>query len=1508
MKIQYRILAAFALHLLFRALGFGTSYYVSSSLGNDANDGKSAATAWATFGTHINSGSFAPGDIIYLARGDSWNEQLIPPSSGVAGSPIQFDAYGSGAAPVITAAAPIAFVSASWTYVSGSTWKASIATPISSPSVNVVRFGNVYGMKRTTGGSCTSVIANKYDWCIAWPYLYLFSPAGVNPTSTYATDGSVVPIVATPSGLQMISVNGKSWLTFQHIKVQSFDYVGVGVTGASDNLVFANMESDGAVPYGTTPHGFYVNATNPSSIAFLNDDAHLNYDGFRFDGTATGIAVTNCRGYANRDAGLKDNTGAGTYTYSHFFGNNIAQLMPNDVVGGIDGGGNISSSRAPSVVNFKTYPARFSFTVDDVGSAAGTEAYINSFVPLFTARGVKFNAAVVPSYPVDWQSVNAWFGLGHEIDSHSWSHQYYTTNPNPQNAPPYPNAPSLDIRYTGTGTAATLTIVGNLLTTSVTGASGDNLSIDLTNAAYDTMAELEAYLAGLPHYSVSYDSSGPVVRPNTHTTNLMNVTGVDIKTSAAVLVYDQTKLVPDEMTSSKNAIQSNVAGWNTFFYVYPDGIEDPSTEVDAVAAGYTAARGSLAMKGQDNATASANSVYANGVNLQNITSLGAIHIHGMSQPDVNALMANLVFRASAWGVPYGLFVHFNSRNDGTPDISNDELGYLLDAVTAAGGVWMTNSALASAVSSGANFAGTTRWVQNPPGAAVNFAVATAGSPTVGRGVVTGYPVDLVGVNRPALGAWDIGASAYVSARWGMPEYAVNVDLSGDGAGTVTSVPAGISCGSACGANFRSGTSLTLSAASSDDFGGWGGTCGCSGTGTCSFTVSSACTVTSEFDAASELLSVFAGNNQSGTVGTQLKNTLAAQATRDGNPVAGMTISFSDAGAGGSFSAASGTSNSNGVASTSYTLPSTAKTVTITATSAGYSSTTFSETATANSQVLSVNGGNGQSGNVGTTLPASLSVLATVNNTPTAGVSVAFSDGGAGGTFGTPSATTNASGIASSTYTLPGSAKNVTITASASGYSSATFAETATSAAGGIPASLFAAGWNSISGNPPPPTWCPTDSNGAVAKASVMRLWDSGVKWDQVETGNGTYNWNKLDAVLKTGNAYTGNVPMVANPACPMSVIYTIGGTPQWATACSGSGDPSTCLPGPTGSGYGGGTQCASPDDWSCLPPADVNTDGTGANAFFQNFIYTVANRYGSAIQYYELPNESDSPNFWCQAGGTVPCGGGNSSTTANTAALKRLIRVGWDMKQIVHCLNPSAKILSPAFHVGTALTWMHQFAISSIQAPAGSINGCTWAAQTVTGAQTFDIVNFHGRGAGALNSDPTQFMIAYNNAVTEANNDGLPDAYFFDDEMGYVGTAQAANKDIQAAYVAISYVLRASVSNPPMQLAGWYQWDSAQGGLQGSIAGLAYNTVAGWLVGSTLNACTTAGTVYTCTGKTAGGAAFAVMWDMGQNCNSGCTTGNESASGYSTWTDIAGVGHSISGGVVPVGLKPVRVQ
>jgi hypothetical protein len=81
----------------------------------------------------------------------------------------------------------------------------------------------------------------------------------------------------------------------------------------------------------------------------------------------------------------------------------------------------------------------------------------------------------------------------------------------------------------------------------------------------------------------------------------------------------------------------------------------------------------------------------------------------------------------------------------------------------------------------------------------------------------------------------------------VPTAALSVTTAGTGAGTVTSVPAGISCGSSCSATVPIGTAVTLTAAaaSGSTFMGWGGACG--GTTACTWTMSANAAVTASFD-------------------------------------------------------------------------------------------------------------------------------------------------------------------------------------------------------------------------------------------------------------------------------------------------------------------------------------------------------------------------------------------------------------------------------------------------------------------------------------------------------------------------------------------------------------------------------------------------------------------------------------------------------------------------------------
>jgi V8-like Glu-specific endopeptidase len=97
-------------------------------------------------------------------------------------------------------------------------------------------------------------------------------------------------------------------------------------------------------------------------------------------------------------------------------------------------------------------------------------------------------------------------------------------------------------------------------------------------------------------------------------------------------------------------------------------------------------------------------------------------------------------------------------------------------------------------------------------------------------------------------------------------FLLSVTKAGSGTGTVTSSPAGISCGADCSENYASGTSVTLTAAAaaSSRFTGWGGAC--SGTAsTCVVSMTAARTVSATFEPVYVLSVSKIGNGGSGTV-------------------------------------------------------------------------------------------------------------------------------------------------------------------------------------------------------------------------------------------------------------------------------------------------------------------------------------------------------------------------------------------------------------------------------------------------------------------------------------------------------------------------------------------------------------------------------------------------------------------------------------------------------------------
>ena len=136
----------------------------------------------------------------------------------------------------------------------------------------------------------------------------------------------------------------------------------------------------------------------------------------------------------------------------------------------------------------------------------------------------------------------------------------------------------------------------------------------------------------------------------------------------------------------------------------------------------------------------------------------------------------------------------------------------------------------------------------------------------GGGKITNATQVTNGSGIATLGNWTLGASAGAnSIQAQMPHFpqstplaftatAVNsttltISKAGTGSGTVTSNPAGISCGATCAFDFSNGASVTLTAVpvSGSDFVGWSGS-GCTGIGTCQVTTDAAKTVTASFNA------------------------------------------------------------------------------------------------------------------------------------------------------------------------------------------------------------------------------------------------------------------------------------------------------------------------------------------------------------------------------------------------------------------------------------------------------------------------------------------------------------------------------------------------------------------------------------------------------------------------------------------------------------------------------------
>ncbi len=404
--------------------------------------------------------------------------------------------------------------------------------------------------------------------------------------------------------------------------------------------------------------------------------------------------------------------------------------------------------------------------------------------------------------------------------------------------------------------------------------------------------------------------------------------------------------------------------------------------------------------------------------------------------------------------------------------------------------------------------------------------------------------------------------------------------------------------------------------------------------------------------------------------------------------------------------------------------------------------------------------------------------------------------------------------------------------------------------------------------------------------SSWRSLGSAVKWADINTASGVYDFTRLDQWLSEAKANNTDV------------MFTTYATPSWASSRGqDSASPNTCCAFEMQNGPG-----------ICDAPVDLNCDGTGADAIFTDFLTALVQHVGpGTIKYWEMWNEPNIPSEW---NGEVDCASSGVSHPGDVM----LARMAKDLRTTVTALDPNALFTTPAATDDTkAGDWLGTYLTST--------DGGTYA----------DINAFHGYiSNGACPSDcpvaeEVGNEIDHLNSLLPAASKGKP---LFDTE-GYWGTAKNSDgtlttgitdPDQQASFVARYYLIQMWKQVAKFY---WWSWDiDSQTAFYNSTnnlltaAGNAYVHIVQWTDGgaSKVTSCATNPSVttqWTCTITSPTSVVSAPIWDTSQTCNAGvCTTTpvnlqSIGLSSFNAYEDLYGHTTPITNGTVPVGLQPV---
>ena len=386
----------------------------------------------------------------------------------------------------------------------------------------------------------------------------------------------------------------------------------------------------------------------------------------------------------------------------------------------------------------------------------------------------------------------------------------------------------------------------------------------------------------------------------------------------------------------------------------------------------------------------------------------------------------------------------------------------------------------------------------------------------------------------------------------------------------------------------------------------------------------------------------------------------------------------------------------------------------------------------------------------------------------------------------------------------------------------------------------------------------------------QRLEGSDVNWWNIEIAEKVYDYYWLDQWI--ANAQAHNV----------TLMYTFVGVPQFYSS----------IPNDKRCTYNVG---------ACDPPKDLNEDGSGTDAAFQNFVRDLVRHnaeMGYPIQYWEMWNEPNIVRQW------IPTCENKGHQCTGDLKYAQVLRMAADGYAIIKASDPNAVVLTPSpVGLGGASKWMDGYL----------------AALTNQGGPYPDVIGFHGytnKWVMGYFPSPENEVPLVRGLKGVAQKYGLGSKPMWITEGSWGNTILDGFTDSvpQAAFLARFIVLQESLG---MAQAYWYQWDNPDGdgtlwqGPSGNgdwqLAGYAYNSVVNWTMGATLSsACTQQkGTsVWVCTYSRAHPANYKaeIVWNAKGNSTYKVTQE------LSQYCDLKGNATQVKNNNVPIGVWPILLE